>query len=154
MEPNNIEFSVPGKPKSAQQLQFNRKTGSVYRTKEYKARVNEIAFNASEWLLKHDVKGPAFGAHAILSLSIEFRFPFTTEHYHMENGQKVLKDKPPFWYTKKVDIDNMLKSTKDAMSGIIYADDGQVVQYANMRKFYSIKPEMLIFIERFDSEYH
>jgi Holliday junction resolvase RusA-like endonuclease len=39
-------------------------------------------------------------------------------------------------YPKKVDIDNVYKSITDAMQGIVYANDSQIVQ-AHIKKLYA-----------------
>lgn len=145
---NHVEFFIPGKPKSYQALQFNRRTGSMYRTKEYKRRVNEIGFAASDHILKNDLPRTFFAEWDRLTLSADFVFPYTTEHYRVEEGIKVLKDTLPYWYSKKVDIDNMLKSLKDGMINIIYPDDSQIVSYQNIHKIYGRIPGIRVTVRR------
>lgn len=48
--------------------------------------------------------------------------------------------------TKKPDVDNIFKSVTDAMSGIAYKDDKQIVS-ASIEKFYSDVPHTEIIIE-------
>ena len=43
------------------------------------------------------------------------------------------------WHTKKPDLDKIIRSIKDAMSGVIYEDDRQIV-HVNAWKFYATKP--------------
>ena len=49
-------------------------------------------------------------------------------------------------YPKKIDIDNVYKSITDAMNGIIYADDSQIVE-AHILKCYSLEPGANIMIQ-------
>lgn len=48
--------------------------------------------------------------------------------------------------TTKPDLDNMVKLVKDALKGIIWHDDSQVV-FSRETKFYSVKPRTEIYIE-------
>ena len=47
---------------------------------------------------------------------------------------------------KKPDIDNYLKALLDSMTGIVFKDDGQVVE-CRARKLYSLKPKIEFIIE-------
>jgi Holliday junction resolvase RusA-like endonuclease len=42
-------------------------------------------------------------------------------------------------YPKKIDIDNVYKSITDAMNGIVYVDDSQIVE-AHILKCYAPEP--------------
>lgn len=142
-----VSFFVPGKPRAFQDLRFN-KNGIAYRTKEYKNRVNEIGFAAAQFCLQRDLSQPIFNENDILVLHANFEFPYVTEHFRQEKGKKVLKDDPPFYYTKKVDIDNMLKSLKDGMNNIIYPDDSQICEYGRMLKNYTLTPGIQVTVRR------
>lgn len=48
--------------------------------------------------------------------------------------------------SKKPDIDNYLKALLDSMTGIIFRDDGQVVE-CRARKLYSLKPRIEFIIK-------
>lgn len=143
-----VSFFIPGKPKSAQQLRFNRKTGNTYRTKEYKQRTNEIGFAASKLLIERNLSAPIFSEDDILVLHASFEFPYTGQFFRQIDGNKVLKDNAPFYYNKKVDIDNMLKSLKDGMSNIIYPDDSQICEYGRMLKNYTLTPGIQVTVRR------
>ena len=49
-------------------------------------------------------------------------------------------------YPKKVDIDNVYKSITDAMQGIIYKNDSQIVE-AHILKCYSLEPGANVMIQ-------
>lgn len=55
-----------------------------------------------------------------------------------ENGKEV-------YHTKRPDIDNLAKAVKDALKGIIYADDSQIVE-AHLYKCYGV-PQVKIEIK-------
>ncbi len=46
-------------------------------------------------------------------------------------------------HTTKPDLDNILKAAKDALNGVVYADDAQVTQ-TSMRKQYGTSPRVVI----------
>lgn len=53
--------------------------------------------------------------------------------------------------TKKPDLDNCAKSVLDACNGIVFADDGQVVQLT-VRKLYHAVPAVVVAIRSVDGE--
>lgn len=50
--------------------------------------------------------------------------------------------------SKKPDIDNYLKALLDSMTGIVFKDDGQVVE-CRARKLYSMKPKIIFWLEEY-----
>ena len=60
------------------------------------------------------------------------------------SSKKKLKEKleaEEIFCSKKPDIDNYLKALLDSMTGIVFKDDGQVVE-CRARKLYSLKPRI------------
>lgn len=53
-------------------------------------------------------------------------------------------------YPKKVDIDNVYKSITDAMQGIVYANDSQIVE-AHIKKVYAEQSGANIMVQECDS---
>jgi len=50
-------------------------------------------------------------------------------------------------HTAKPDADNLVKAAKDAMNGIVWLDDSQVVEFSAAKR-YSTKPRVEITVER------
>lgn len=50
-------------------------------------------------------------------------------------------------HTKKPDLDNLIKFTKDCLNGVAWHDDSQVVEYGAMKKVYGDEPMTRILIE-------
>lgn len=48
---------------------------------------------------------------------------------------------------KKPDVSNILKGVEDAMKGIVYADDSQIVEYGVLGKWYSDDPRIEVKVE-------
>lgn len=139
-----IEIEIPGKPAPMQEVQFNRKTGAVYRTSEYKNNVARINNVCQEHLDENNLPKPFFLPDEPLLLSVEFTFEFTTDHFVSGDKKNPLKDNPPHWYMKKKDIDNMMKPLKDGMAGALYEDDSQVCRYGQIDKVWGYEPSTLV----------
>lgn len=63
-----------------------------------------------------------------LKLTLVFKFPRPKSHYGTGRNSEVLKPSAPIHHAQKPDIDNVCKSTLDAMNGVGYGDDKQVVE--------------------------
>ena len=50
--------------------------------------------------------------------------------------------------TSKPDLDNYVKAVKDALKGVCWLDDSQVVEYGPTGKYYSEKPRIVVEIEQ------
>ena len=68
-----------------------------------------------------------------LSLVIEFRMPRPKWHYK-SNG--LIKDDAPYFPIVRPDLTKLLRSTEDAMTGIVWHDDSQIVEQ-NIHRTYS-----------------
>ncbi len=116
-----LEFEINTKPvPQARPRFFVRYSGlkyivGAYDPKQCKAFKEAIAWHtkiiAMEKGIKEPVKGPI-----VLSLTFQMG----------ENGREK-------FHTKKPDIDNLAKAVKDALRGIIYYDDCQIVE-AHLKK--------------------
>ena len=56
------------------------------------------------------------------------------------------KEKP----TKKPDVDNIVKTVTDALSGVIYKDDKQITSLV-VGKIYSVRPGVALVIKMLDN---
>ena len=50
--------------------------------------------------------------------------------------------------TTKPDLDNLIKGIKDALSGVWYKDDSQVVEYGKVGKWYAEEPRVYVRLDR------
>lgn len=135
--PNVIEFFVPGipRPGGSKRAFVNKKTG--------KAILTEDGRHTKTW--RADVKAAAERAYdgPLLAGPIRFdvRFLMPRPKYHYRTGRHAgdLKPSAPIWPITKPDRTKMLRSTEDALKGLIWRDDAQVVTglpekaYANHR---------------------
>lgn len=83
---------------------------------------------------------PLFGA---VRVSLEIRVQIPASWSARKQGRAAAGEEHP---TTKPDIDNVEKAIFDAMNGIVWRDDVQVVEVAK-RKFYSHTPGVTVSVE-------
>ena len=121
-----------GRPRFARRGQFVQ-TYTDSKTLEYETRVAtlaRLAIGSSEPL-----KG-----HLSVYLYLRYAVPASYSKKRTEACLNGLE------YPKKVDLDNCYKSITDAMNGIVYADDSQIVE-AHILKCYSLEPGANVMIQ-------
>lgn len=133
-----IEFKVPGEPKGKGRPRFSRvgkftKTYTDAKTKMYEEK---IASAARLQMYPHEpLETP-------LSITLIFHIG-VPKSYSKKRTTDCLTGKE--WPTKKPDVDNVAKAFLDAMNGIVYKDDVQVIRL-HVYKKYSIDPHVHITI--------
>ncbi len=75
-----------------------------------------------------------------LRLSISAFFGRPQSHFRT-NGQ--VKDSAPVFHTSRPDADNVMKAVKDALKGVCWHDDAQIVE-ERIGKVYGDNPKMII----------
>ncbi len=114
-----INFVLPGKPVAQGRPRFYRKGNFVVATdpkpsKVYKADIAYIAQKAREEAgLEGMFEGP-------LGMQILAYFPCPKSKWRVKNPR------PEEHHSKRPDADNIAKSVKDGLSGVLYHDDGQI----------------------------
>ena len=63
-----------------------------------------------------------------LKVTLVFKFPRPKSHYRAGKNSDLLKASAPVHHAQKPDIDNVCKSTLDALNDVAYGDDKQVVE--------------------------
>ena len=132
--PGELRFFVPGIPKpggSKRFLGMSRRGKAILTDasgqagKNWRAMVAAVAFaNKPKELLT----GP-------LEVSFQFHMPRPKHHFHTSKKKRgLLRDDAPFFHTIKPDALKLARSTEDAMTKIIWADDAQTcrIQSAKM----------------------
>lgn len=123
-----IVFFVPGAPAPAgSKTAFCLKKDGRYtgraivvdasgkKGKEWRSMVQEFAIVAME---SHP---PLTGA---LHLTVIFQMPRPQKHYRVAG----LKPDAPQYHITRPDCTKLLRAVEDAMTGIVYEDDGQIVE--------------------------
>lgn len=137
----DLNFYIPGIPKPAGSKKAFRhaKTGKVMLvdacdgSRDWKTTVSQYAlsFRGSSGLMS----GP-------LSLTVEFRMPRPKNHYRA-NG--TLKESSPVWHTNAPDATKLLRAVEDALNGVLWRDDRQIV-LQSVSKAYGESPGAHIMI--------
>lgn len=120
-------FTVYGKPQPKQRPRFNRKTGTAYTPKEthaYETAVRYYFLTAYRRPIKMETA---------LTVSIDAYFePPKATAKAVREKMYAGKIRP----AKKPDADNIIKAICDALNGVAYIDDSQIVSVC-CRKLYS-----------------
>jgi Holliday junction resolvase RusA-like endonuclease len=133
-----IEITVPGEPKGKGRPRFSRvgtftKTYTDAKTKIYEEK---IASAARLQMYPHEPLEKPLSVTLILHVGVP-------KSYSKKRTTDCLTGKE--WPTKKPDVDNVAKAFLDAMNGIVYKDDVQVIRL-HVYKKYSIEPHVHITI--------
>lgn len=135
MSDGSICFVIPGEPvpKGRPRVDFTRKrTYTPQRTVEYE--------NLVRLMYNEQTDRRYFDRNCELAMRIDARFSIPKSaskriRREMEIGISRPKKKP--------DLDNVLKSIADALNGLAYYDDSQIV-YVEVTKRYSEQPETIV----------
>lgn len=84
-----------------------------------------------------------------LSLEITFTFPRPKGHYGTGKRSGVVRSSAPAYPTGRPDCTKVLRSTEDALKGITWVDDSQIVEQT-VRKVYGDKPGALVCVRRIE----
>lgn len=132
-----IAFTIPGKPQPKERPRVT-KSGYTFtppRTKEYEAKVIEQA-KKSQLLPQSPLTTP-------LKMILWFYYPIPTSWSKKKQELARRKQIQP---AKRPDIDNLAKLIMDALNGVAYVDDAQIVQLV-INKQYDEEPRAEVLID-------
>ena len=139
-----VSFVVPGPPVGKGRPRFG-----VRRSKDGGAYVSVrtpdktvIYENQVKLEYREQTGGFKFPDGAMLEIEIEAYFSIPKSASKKKRAEMLTGDIRP---TKKPDMDNVLKAIADALNGIAYHDDSQIVR-AVVDKFYDAAPRAIITI--------
>lgn len=138
--PNKIKFIVMGEPKGKERPRFSVYAGHVHtRTSE-----NTVIY---ENLIRTEYRRQCGTVKFLTGCPIEMRIyiyrPIPQSTSKKKRAEMVSGTIRP---TKKPDFDNVIKAVCDALNGVAYDDDSQIVD-ALARKFYSEQPRIEVIIK-------
>ncbi len=141
----NIEFFIPGIPApggSKRAFVLKRKDGSIVRRPNGSPMVNitdDAGQRNKDWranvalCARQAMQGqPPTDKPLIVSITFYRTRP---KGHHRSNG--ALRDTAPAFPTSKPDVLKLMRSTEDAMTGIVWVDDAQVVSEHLHKRFSS-----------------
>jgi Holliday junction resolvase RusA-like endonuclease len=131
-----IAFTVWGKPEPAGSKR------AFVNPKTQRAIVTDANKNAKPW--QAEVKQRAIGAlpddfrmyRGPLMLQLTFSQPRPKGHYGTGRNAGVVKASAPRWPATRPDVLKLARAVEDALTGIIWADDAQIV-VEQLNKVYS-----------------
>ena len=144
-----IQFWVPGRPATS-----GSKTPFIYRDKKSgKNRVAMAPANKRQKPWMAVVQAFAMDAYkgtpttGQVGLYIDFYLPRPQSHFGTgKNSDKLKPSAPDRPIAKRsMDLTKMTRAVEDALTGIIYRDDSQVVTQ-NISKHYSLRPGAMVTI--------
>ena len=129
-----VGFTVCGKPQTAgsKRAFVNKKTGRAIVTednkkgKPWRADVQAAARDAIQ--LEELLTGP-------LVLEVSFYFVRPKSHFGSGKNAKVLKPSAPTHPATRPDTTKLLRALEDALTGVLWRDDSQIVYQFAMKGF-------------------
>lgn len=110
---------------------IGKKTGKLFvrpdnpNTKYWRADVQQAANQQYKGTL---MTGP-------IVMSYDFRFPRPKSHYRTGKNSAILKANAPGGHIVKPDLTKVIRSTEDALTGIIWRDDCQVWDRTERKRY-------------------
>ncbi len=143
---NELRVFIPGEPCAQGRPRFSTAGGFVRaydpaKSRNYKAYVKAVCAEEAKkqgWLFNTDLP---LKVEIIAGLSIPSSKSKKWKQAAMDG-----KEKP----TKKPDVDNIVKTVTDALSGVIYKDDKQITSLV-VGKIYSVRPGVALVIKILDN---
>lgn len=135
-----ISFFIDGEPVAKARPRFS-KYGHAYtpkKTAQYEKKVKNT--------YRTQPNAFKFDGNAALMVSIIFSMPIP-QSYSKKRRKWILDGYEH--YTKKPDLDNLAKAVLDALNGVAWCDDSQIVTL-NLRKEYSENPSVWVSIRLAD----
>jgi Holliday junction resolvase RusA-like endonuclease len=135
VDAGSVDFFVPGTPRTAgsKKAFAHPKTGRIIVT-------DDAGQAGKDW--RSDVRAQATEAMAGRApftgpLRLEATFYVVRPRGHYGSGRNVLHVKlsAPRWPTTRPDATKMLRAVEDAMTGLVYQDDAQIVQQMVEKRF-------------------
>ena len=129
-----IKFSIPGPPQGKGRPRFT-KSGHTYtpaKTSEYEKLVQAEYISQCAGQSLH-------GQPVRISIDVFFEIPKNTSK--KRRLEMLMMERP----TKKPDADNVIKIITDALNGIAYDDDRQIVALM-LEKFYAEIPHVDVYL--------
>jgi Holliday junction resolvase RusA-like endonuclease len=70
-----------------------------------------------------------------LGLAVVFNITRPKGHFGTGRNAGALKDSAPYWPTVKPDATKLLRGLEDALTGVVWRDDAQVVEQAVTKRY-------------------
>ena len=138
-------FEVPGEPKGKARARtfYNPKLG---RTQSITPKDTVLYENLVKHCFLESCKSKYFSKEPLeVYITAFFPIPKSTSK---KNRALMLEDK--LLPTKKPDSDNIAKVICDALNGVAYADDTQIVKLVVNKRYTAEEPKVIVYIDQFN----
>jgi Holliday junction resolvase RusA-like endonuclease len=125
-----IRFHVPGEPKAQPRVKA-RAVGGIAHI--YTPPTADGWKSAVRGLARCEYRGPP--SRCAFRLKIEFVFARPRSHFGTGRNADVLKRTAREHHTQKPDLDNCEKAILDALNGVIWRDDAQIVDLHTTKRW-------------------
>lgn len=136
--PMGFHFTVPGDPQGKGRPRTNRKTGKTYtppETRNYETLIRECYVISGGSMLFP--KGSPVWLQVVAYYAMPESFP--------KWKKRAIEEGAEAFATKKPDFDNVAKVVADALNGLAYHDDAQVV-FGQCLKVYGTRPRVEVWL--------
>lgn len=147
-----IQFTVTGKPTPMQRAGRNYKTGRSYipaESAEYRQRI-QAAYRASI-----DEDDEPFDKSIPLAMTIVVTLPLEIKKSWSKSKRDMVENGEMRAIGKNTgDVDNYAKAVQDALNGLAYHDDSQIVSLKVIKKYQELDgvPSTFVMIEESDDD--
>lgn len=141
---NTLEFTVPGEPVAKARPRMT-KSGHTYTPKKTVVYENEVRQACLSAMKDRNVAQWSEKQPLMVFITAKFKLPKSATKKDKQAVREYRK-----YPVKKPDADNVAKAICDAINGIAYSDDSQVV-YLSVKKFYTLEePRVIVKIREVD----
>lgn len=141
-----VDIFIPGEPKGQPRPRAFSVGGSarVYDPSTAEGWKSQIAQAIEPYLPERPLEGP-------VRVELVFHMPRPKAHYRTGKYAGQLKSSAPEYHTGRPDVDNLIKSSFDALSEIgFWRDDSQVCLTSIVKQYANGRPGCRLVIERID----
>jgi Holliday junction resolvase RusA-like endonuclease len=135
-----MELIINGKPIPLKRHKHTTRNGRIFNYDPSKA-------DKANFLKKVQNLAPEDPLYGAVSVSLEVYLVRPKSHFGTGRNSKILKDNAPKYpiisSKENADIDNYIKFVFDALNGVFYKDDGQIVHLESIKE-YSTEPKTIV----------
>lgn len=135
------KMTVMGEPVPQGRPRFSRRSGRAYdpkKSRQYKEWVREVA----------DIYAPRELIECPVRMSVRI---YRSIPKSFSKAKLRAIEAGTLRPVTKPDVSNVLKGIEDALNGVWYKDDSQIVEYGEVGKWYSMQPRVEVEIETLEA---
>lgn len=138
---SDIFLAIPGAPTAKGRPRFSRRSGRAYTPAKTAQAEGTLASRALALLSAHP-DAASWPSHTALHLNAVFVLPIPASWPAWKREAALADGVRP---VGKPDVDNLVKLAKDALNGVLWVDDSQVVALT-AHKVYGAEPKTCIYV--------